>query len=226
MFMIPWKLLDKAEIAGDRSEMLLYQRGEEFSIRVKGCELMNSRVHGSEDLLAHHACARIKERTAPQLLIGGLGMGFTAAAALQMLHPQSRVIVAELVPAVVEWNRRFLGHLADHPLDDQRLTVREEDVAQVLRKDQNAYDAILLDVDNGPKGLSHKGNDWLYGNAGLKAAHAALRPTGILAVWSASQDIAFATRLATNGFNVEELAVRAREGSKGNRHTIWLATRT
>jgi len=223
--MIPWQLIDSAQAPGNGEELRLYRRGSEFSIRVAGCELMNSRVHGSEDALANLACARIADRPAASILIGGLGMGYTTAAALQRLGAAGRVTVAELLPAVVKWNRGPLAELAGHPLLDDRVTVLETDIARILRMEQQAYDAILLDVDNGPVGLTHRSNDWLYGQAGLEAAFAALRPAGVLAVWSASPDRAFTRRLGQTGFEVEELSVRARETGGGGRHTIWLARR-
>ncbi|MBT0652456.1 spermidine synthase [Geomobilimonas luticola] len=224
--MIPWEFVDRARVPGDSAELGLYARGKEFSIRVNGCELMNSRIHGSEDALAEYACARIGNRPSPRILIGGLGMGFTTAAALRLLGTESRVVVAELVPAVVEWNRKFLGELTGHPLRDPRVTVREADVALVLRTEHQAYSAILLDVDNGPEGLTRKGNDWLYTDAGLKVAFTALQPAGVLAVWSAGPDLAFTKRLCRAGFDVEEFGVRARGSAGGNRHTIWVATRS
>jgi spermidine synthase len=224
--MIPWKFLDSAQVPGGSAEMRLYDRGGEFSIRVNGCELMNSRVHGSEDALAGFACARIGSRSSPRILIGGLGMGFTIAAALHRLDSESRVEVAELVPKVVEWNRKFLGELNGHPLQDPRVTVREADVALILRTEHQAYNAILLDVDNGPEGLTRKGNDWLYSEAGARSAFAALKPAGVLAVWSAGPDLAFARRLRRVGFEVEEFSVRARGPAGGNRHTIWIASRS
>jgi spermidine synthase len=181
---------------------------------------MNSRVHGSEDALAEQTCARLAGRAKPRLLIGGLGMGFTLAAALRQLDEQAQVVVAELVPAVVAWNRGPLGEPAGHPLQDPRVTVREGDVARILSAEQQGYDAILLDVDNGPEGLTRKENDWLYGVNGLNAAYTALRPGGVLAVWSAGPDPDFMQRLRKVGFEVEEVRVRA-HGSKGARHVIW-----
>jgi spermidine synthase len=223
--MIPWKLLDRAPVPGGAGELMLYQRGEEFSIRLtRRGELMNSRVHGSEDALAQLTCARLAGRARPRLLIGGLGMGFTLAAALRDLGPDAEVVVAELVPAVVAWNRGPLGAPAGNPLRDTRADVQEIDVARLLRSERNAFDAILLDVDNGPEGLTRDANDWLYGNGGLAAAFAALRADGILAVWSAGGDSDFTDRLRRAGFEAEEIRVRARI-SKGARHTIWLARR-
>jgi spermidine synthase len=223
--MIPWEFLGSAQAPGNGPELRLYKRGEEFSIRVNGCELMNSRVHGSEVALAELACARIADHPCPRVLIGGLGMGYTTAAALRRLGAEGQVVVAELVPAVVEWNRGPLAALAGHPLQDVRVTVREVDVAQILKEEHRAYDAILLDVDNGPEGLTRKCNDWLYARAGLDAAFAALRPAGVLAVWSAGPDEAFFKRLCQAGFQVDEARVRARGSRGGSRHTIWLAGR-
>lgn len=223
--MTPWILLDSAQVPGDGGELRLYRRGDEFSIKVVGRgELMNSRVHGSEDALAEQTCARLRKDTTPRLLIGGLGMGFTLAAALRHLGAQAQVVVAELVPAVVAWNRGPLGESAGHPLEDPRVSVREGDVARVLKTGQQAYDAILLDVDNGPEGLTRKQNDWLYGMNGLNAAYAALRPQGVLAVWSAGPDPDFVQRLRKVGFEVEELRVRG-HGTKGARHIVWFASR-
>ncbi len=221
--MIPWEFIDSSKVPGSRGELCLYRRGGEFSIRVDGCELMNSRVYGSEDALARLACEKIAARPGPRILIGGLGMGFTMATALQQLGQEAQIVVAELVPSVVEWNRGVLADLTGHPLEDARVIVREADVADVLREENMAYDAVLLDVDNGPQGLTRQGNDWLYTSAGLTAASEALRPGGVLAVWSASPDRVFARRLSRAGFDVEEIRVRARGKRGGARHTIWIA---
>ncbi len=223
--MNPWKLLDIAQAPKKGGELRLYQRGAEFSIRVDNHELMGSHEHGSEEALGELACARIADRSRPLVLIGGLGMGYTLAAALRRLGPEGRIVVAELVPAVVAWNRGPLGHLAGHPLQDQRVVVREVDVAQILRSEQLAYDAVLLDVDNGPEGLTRKGNDWLYSLTGLSTAFEALKPGGVLAVWSAGPDRAFTQRLQKVGFKVDEVRVRARGARGGARHAIWLAGR-
>lgn len=223
--MIPWELLGSAQAPGSGEELRLYRRGGEFSIRVNGRELMNSRAHGSEDALAELACAKIADRHCPRVLIGGLGMGYTTAAALRRLGTGSQVMVAELVPAVVEWNRGPLADLAGNPLRDGRVTVREVDIAGILRAEHRAYDAILLDVDNGPEGLTRKGNDWLYSQAGVDAAYAALAPAGVLAVWSAGPDSAFAKRLSRAGFEVNEVCARASGSGGGGRRTIWLAVR-
>jgi len=224
-FMIPWELLDSAQVPGNAGELRLYKRGAEFSIRVESRELMNSRIHGSEDALAELTCARIAERPRPRILIGGLGMGYTLATALHRLGATAKVIVAELVPAVVAWNRGPLAHLAGHPLQDGRVTVREVDVARIIEEGRERYDAIMLDVDNGPNSLTVKSNDWLYARVGLEAACAALRPKGVLAIWSAVPDRVFAQRLRRAGFTVDEVPVRARGPRGGRRHTIWIAER-
>lgn len=222
--MIPWMLIDTATLPASSETLSLYRRGDEFSIRGDGFELMNSRRHGSEVALAQMACQRISGHQRPRILIGGLGMGYTLAAALEELDADSSVVVAELVPAVVQWNRGPLAHLAGNPLADGRAAVREIDIAEDLKSSRAKYDAILLDVDNGPDGLTRKANDWLYSNSGLKAAFKALRFGGILAVWSAASDRSFTQRLRRIGLQVEEVWVPAR-GRKGGRHTIWLATR-
>jgi spermidine synthase len=223
--MIPWQLLDNTQVPGENNDLRLYKRSGEFSIRVDGTELMNSRVHGSEDALAQLACARIASLPCPHVLIGGLGMGYTLAATLNRLGTESRVVVAELVPAVVAWNRGPLAALAGHPLDDGRVTVQEVDVAHILRAEHRAYDAILLDVDNGPRGLTRKSNDWLYTPIGLEAAFTALRPAGVFALWSASPNRAFAQLLSNAGFRVDEERVRARGTHGGGYHTVWIAER-
>lgn len=223
--MKPWVLLDTVAAATGAEQLRLLQRDTEFSIKVGNYELMNSRAHGSEEALAELACAHIASRPHVRLLIGGLGMGFTLAAALRALPADSEIVVAELIAAVVRWNRGALAHLAGNPLNDARVHVREVDVAHILREAPRTYDAILLDVDNGPDGLTRKDNDWLYGLAGLSAAHDALRAGGVLAVWSAADDAAFTKRLVKTGFDVEEKRVRARGARGGSRHIIWIATR-
>lgn len=222
--MRPWQLLDTAAVPGNGGELQLYQRGDEFSIKLAGRgELMSSRVHGSEEVLAEQSCARLGVEH-PRLLIGGLGMGFTLAAALRHVGEQARITVAELVPAVVTWNREQLGGCAGYPLQDPRVSVHDGDVAQLLKRNEAVYDAILLDVDNGPEGLTHRNNNWLYSMDGLNAAYAALRPAGILAVWSAGAAPEFTQRLQKVGFEVDEMRVRA-HGKKGARHTLWFARR-
>ncbi len=220
--MRPWELLDTTTVPGAGSELRLYRRGEEFSIKVGRSELMNSRVHGSEDALAELACKRLGDKSQPRILIGGLGMGFTLAAALQQLGPDAEIVVAELVPAVIEWNRGVLSSVAGHPLESKRITVHEGDVGQLIRSEQGVYDAILLDVDNGPEGLTRKENDSLYSPAGLSSALAALRSGGIFGVWSISPDHRFSKRLQHAGFKVEEIRAPARGRHGGGRHMIWL----
>ncbi|MDH3325142.1 MAG: hypothetical protein OEM38_00330 [Gammaproteobacteria bacterium] len=224
--MTPWVLLDSAQVPGNGGELQLFQRGDEFSIKIagRGGELMNSRVHGSEDALAEHTCKRLAGCKNPRLLIGGLGMGFTLAAALQHAGDQAEVVVAELVPEVVKWNRGPLGVFANNPLQDSRVTVREGDVGRVMKSEQGAYDGIMLDVDNGPEGLTRKDNNWLYSVNGLNAAYAALRLQGVLSVWSAGPDKNFTQRLRKVGFDVDEVRVHA-HGGKGARHNIWFAKR-
>jgi spermidine synthase len=223
--MIPWEFLGSARATGDGEELSLYRRGNEFSIRVKTCQLMGSSAYGSEEALAELACARLVGRPRSRILIGGLGMGYTVGAALRHLGPESQVVVAELVPAVVEWNRGPLADLAGRPLEDPRVTVRVIDVARILRAEKDAFDAILLDVDNGPEGLTRKGNDWLYAQVGLETALAALRPAGVLGVWSSHSNRAFTRRLRRVGFAVDEVSVRARGPRGGPQHIIWLAQR-
>jgi spermidine synthase len=222
--MIPWIQLDSANVPGGREELRLKRRGGEFSIMLGANELMNSRLSGSEEALAWLSCAKIRGRQRPKMLIGGLGMGFTLRAALAELAPDATVVVAELVPAVVAWARGPMGELFAGSLDDPRVDVRLADVADLIASGKGVYDAILLDVDNGPDGLSRRENDRLYSMAGLAAARSALTPGGVLAVWSAHPDKGFAARLRQSGFEVDEVNTRAR-GKRGARHVIWLATR-
>lgn len=224
--MIPWSLIDKAPIPGGEGELRLMRRGEEFSIRLGANELMNSRLSGSEEALATLSLERLRSRPMPRVLIGGLGMGFTLRAALAVLDADARVIVAELVPAVVAWARGPMAELHGASLSDPRVSIEEGDVARLIRSGAARYDAMLLDVDNGPEGLTRDANDGLYAKAGLSAARAALKPGGVLAVWSSSgPDEAFKHRLRQAGFGVEEIKVRARGGKGGARHIVWIATR-
>ena len=222
--MIPWLQLDSAKVPGGREELRLKQRGGEFSIMLGANELMNSRLSGSEEALARLSCARISGRKQPRMLIGGLGMGFTLRAALAELGQDATVVVAELVPSVVAWARGPMAELFAGSLDDPRVEIREADVVDVIRSGKGVYDAILLDVDNGPDGLSRSANDRLYDMQGLAAARAAVTSGGVLAVWSAHPDSGFAARLKKSGFDVEEVNTRAR-GKRGARHVIWLAAR-
>jgi spermidine synthase len=222
--MIPRTRIGTALVPGTAIELQLYQSGELFSIKIPGRgDLMNSRMHGSERALAELACARLGHAHKPRFLIGGLGMGFTLAAALTAAGPTAEIVVAELVPEVVDWNRTLIGAPAGHPLADPRASVYVGDVADLIRAPSERFDAILMDVDNGPEALVRRENEWLYGDAGLRAARAALRPRGILAVWSASQDPAFSKRLARAGFDVSEHVVRPHRAGKGPRHVIWIA---
>lgn len=223
--MIPWTEIDRAKIPGRNGDITLLKRDREFSIRTAGTELMNSRRHGSEDALATLTCNRIKRMPCPKVLIGGLGMGYTLAAALERAESRTQFTVAELIPAVIKWNRQHLGHLAGMPLEDPRVTLKEGDVTEIIKKGEFAWDAILLDVDNGPKALTRKANDYLYSKPGLKAAFSALCPGGVLSVWSSEPDEAFTRRLKQCGFRAETATVRARKPGKGSRHTLWLAQR-
>ncbi|NOT32950.1 MAG: hypothetical protein HOP12_02135 [Candidatus Eisenbacteria bacterium] len=223
--MIPWVRLGEAIVPGQADPMILERRGDEYVIRVGSRALMGSRAHGSEAALAEWTCVRIADHPDPRVLIGGLGMGFTLAAALRHLPATARVVVAELVPAVVDWNRGALAHLADRPLDDPRVEVFVGDVAEPMRSGRSGLDAILLDVDNGPTGLTRSANDALYSLTGLRVAFDALKSGGVLGVWSVQGDPGFTQRLEAAGFQVEERSVRARV-TRGGRHTSWLATRT
>jgi spermidine synthase len=222
--MIPWELLDSARVPESGEEMRLYRRGAEYSIRVDEYELMNSRAHYSEDLLAEIACERLGNRPDLRILIGGLGMGYTVSAALKRLGASGRVVVAEIVPAVVDWNMGIIAGLAGSPLKDARVSVRKADVALIMRERRGAYDAILLDVDNGPAGLTRKDNIWLYQPTGLAAAYEALRPGGMLAIWASGPDKAFVKLMRHAGFIAEELSAK-RVPRGGGKHTIWLARR-
>lgn len=220
-----WDLVETALIPGDGGEMQLYQREDEFSISVADSGvLMNTWAHQSEDALAELSCRKIKGRENPRVLVGGLGMGFTLAAALSHLGPDAEVVVAELLPAIVTWNRGPLGNHAGNPLNDERTTVKVGDVAKIIRAERKGYDAILLDVDNGPNGFTSKKNDWLYTTDGLTEAYTALRPEGILAVWSAGPSRNFRERLRKIGFTVQQCRVPEQD-DKGDLHAIWLAER-
>ena len=229
--MLPWRECGRADIPGESAPLVLRQRGHEFVIRVGGVALMSSEAHGSEEALAETACRAIADRVRPAVLVGGLGMGFTLAAALRELPAEARVVVAELIPAVVEWNRGVLADLAGRPLEDARVEVHVGDVAEAMRGSSQAssgghcaFDAILLDVDNGPDGLTRPGNGGLYSDAGLQVARGALTRGGVLGVWSVAADPGFTRRLQDAGFRVEEREVRARR-TKGGRHTLWLGVK-
>ena len=219
------KLLATARIPDTDTELKLHAHADRFAISIAGHgELMNSRVHGSEIALAELTCVRIGNRETPSLLIGGLGMGFTLAATLDAVGPEARITVAELVPEVVEWNRDLVGKAAGHPLKDARCDVYIGDVAQLLRDQPGSFDAIMMDIDNGPEALIRSENDWLYSSAGLAATKRALKAEGVLAVWSASPKKWFTDRLARAGFEVDLQLVRPHRAGKGARHYIWFAT--
>jgi spermidine synthase len=222
---IPWSLIDTAPVPDSTEGLRLMRRGAEFSIRLGHNELMNSRKGGSEAALAGLGCERLKGRERAEILIGGLGMGFTLRAALAALGAQARITVAELVPAVVAWARGPMAEVFGGSLSDPRVRIHEGDVVPLIAHARSAFDAILLDVDNGPAGLTRITNDGLYDGAGLSAAHGALRPGGVLAVWSAGPDADFTRRLRQSGFGVEEVRARADGARGGARHVIWIATR-
>ncbi len=221
--MIPWLHLDTAKIPGG-GELKLLRRGNEFSINAKAGVLMNSRMSGSEITLAELACARLQGRRACRMLIGGYGMGFTLRAALAGLGKDARIVVAELIPAVIAWARGPMAELTAGCLDDARVSIQQGDVADMIGAANASFDAILLDVDNGPDGFSRSENDGLYGLAGLLAARRALRAGGLLMIWSAAPNKAFANLLANAGFAVEEIQARANKG-RGGRYVIWVAVK-
>jgi spermidine synthase len=222
--MKPWRVLGIAQIPNNGGELKLSQRDQEFSIRLSGIrgELMNSRVHGSEEALAELGCKGLLDVADAQVLVGGLGMGFTLATALKSVASTATVTVAELIPEVVEWNQGPLGECAGKPLQDNRTQIHLGDVGQLLTEKHQSFDAILLDIDNGPEGLTHEDNSWLYSTQGVNAMYQALRPEGIVTIWSAGPDPMFTIRLKKAGFKAETRTVRARPG-KGSRHTIFLA---
>jgi len=209
-------------ISPDGTDMKLVRRDTEYIILANGKSLMSSRMHGSEEALATLGCRRARTLEQPSVLVGGLGMGFTLRATLELLPPDAQVVVAELLPAVVEWNRGPLGPLAGHPLKDKRVRVEVRDVRLALSSGRNAFDALLLDVDNGPAAFSSTDNVGLYDDRGLASARAALKLGGVLAVWSAREDRKFEQRLRYNGFGVHVERVRGRLKKGGPRHVIFL----
>ena len=220
--MIPRELLGTAIVLGGGEELRLFRRGKDYMIVLNRNELMNSRMSGSEEALATMTIERLGKRDG-HLLIGGYGMGFTLRASCGSLSPKGKMTVVELVPEIVTWAKGFMAELTGDFLDDLRVELVIGDVADAIRAGQ--YDAILLDVDNGPDGLTRHANDRLYSAQGLAAAKAALRPGGILAVWSAAPDRHFARRLSEAGFAVDEVTLAARANGKGPRHTIWFANK-
>jgi spermidine synthase len=219
-----WITIESTTVPGSDTELTLSQCNDDFAIRLSGLpgDLMNSRRHHSEDMLAEFACTRLSAIENARVLVGGLGMGFTLAAVLKTVGVSAEVIVAELVPAVVEWNRGLLGRCAGRPIEDGRTRVHLGDVADLIKQRAGKFDAILLDVDNGPDPMTHSDNEWLYSRSALKRIFEKLRPEGIVAIWSASADQAFTNRLRKTGFNVQLRTVRARPG-KGSRHKIFVA---
>jgi spermidine synthase len=219
-----WTTIESTTVPASDTELTLWQCNDDFAIRLSGVpgDLMNSRRHHSEDALAEIACTRLSASENARILVGGLGMGFTLAAVLKTVGESAQVIVAELVPAVVEWNQGVLGRCAGRPLEDARTRVHLGDVAELLKQRANTFDAILLDVDNGPEPMTHSDNEWIYSLPGLQRIYEKLRPEGIVAIWSVKADQVFANRLRKIGFNVQLRTVRARPG-KGSRHTIFVA---
>lgn len=220
--MKPRELLATAQIPGGE-ELRLYKRDADYIIALGANELMSSRLSGSEEALALLTCDRLQNVEAPHLLIGGYGMGFTLRAALARLGPQARFTVIELIPEIIEWARGPMADLAAGCLDDPRVNLIMRDVSRAIAATERAFDAILLDVDNGPDGLTRAENDHIYTLLGLQEAKRALKPGGVLAIWSAAQNERFARRLKHAGFQVEEVMVRAGRNNKGARHVIWFA---
>jgi spermidine synthase len=219
----PWELLGQTRTP-QGEELTLTRHGSEYVILARGQALMSSRRHGSEEALASFACGRARTLEAPCCLVGGLGMGFTLRAALDLLPPDASVIVAELVPAIVDWNRGPLGPLAGHPLRDKRVTIEISDVAATLVSRPGQFDAVLLDVDNGPAAFTAADNAGLYDDRGLATARAALKPGGVFAVWSSREDRRFEQRLRYAGFDMTVERVRGRLKKGGPRHTIFLGS--
>jgi spermidine synthase len=222
----PWVLIDSAPLPDGRGDIRLIQRADEFSIMLGTIALMNSRLSGSEEAMAGLSWRKIHDRPKAHMLIGGLGMGFTLRAALAELPATAKITVAELMPAVVAWARGPMAPIFGNCLEDPRVTIQVSDVGRVMKAGKATYDAILLDVDNGPDGLTVETNDALYSAAGLRSAKAALRPGGVLAIWASAPDRAFTQRLQKAGFTVEEERVRASSKGRGSRHVIWLAINT
>jgi spermidine synthase len=217
-----WELLGETSTP-DGTDIRLTRRDDEYVMLANGKPLMSSRLHGSEEALATLGCSEARRQASPRVLVGGLGMGFTLRAVLDALPSAASVIVAELLPAVIQWNRGPLATLAGSPLQDPRVRIEVADVGVLLREHHGRFDAILLDVDNGPAAFTVGGNANLYDNSGVAAAYAALRPGGTLAIWSAWEDRKFEQRLRYYGFTVSVERVRARLKKGGPRHAIFLA---
>lgn len=219
--MKPWQLIGET-VTTDGTALKLIRHDNEYNITANGKGLMASVMSGSEEAMAEFTCDRLRLVENACVLIGGLGMGFTLRAALDLLRPDARVVVAELLPIVVEWNRGPLGPLAAHPLNDRRAEIKIGNVAAILRSEHSAFDAILLDVDNGPSAFTDSSNAWLYDDQGIAAAHAALKKHGVLAVWSAFPDRKFEKRLRRGGFAVRVERVRGRHKDGGPHHVIFI----
>jgi spermidine synthase len=224
--MIPWIQIDTTRVPGADVELRLMRRGTEFSMMLGQNELMNSRLSGSEEALATLTAKKIETVKCPHVLIGGLGMGFTLRAALAVLGPDARITVAELVPAVVAWARGPMADIFGNSVNDPRADIRETDVVDIIKASSSTFDAILLDVDNGPEALIREANNALYDLNGLQSIRRALRPGGILAVWSSGPNLAFTKRLRSADFEVNEVNVRATTKRSGAHHVIWFATKS
>lgn len=223
--MIPRILIESVKMPRGGKELRLFQHDKDFMIYSGTFELMSSRAHASEDEVAKLAMQKVAGELNPRVLIGGLGMGFTLRAALNALPKKVEVIVAEVVPEVVKWNQGVLAHLSGNALEDKRVSVREVDAAELIEEGQNGYNAIVLDLDNGPEGLVLESNDWFYSFKGLKVIMNALRPRGVLGIWSAGPDNELTYRLKSVGFFVEEIRARARPNGKGAHHYLWIASK-
>lgn len=209
----------------DGDELALFRHDADYSIKVNRQELMTSRAHESERELARLGCARIQERPNPTVLVGGLGMGFTLREALDLLKPGASVVVGELLPVIVEWNRAFFGDLTGHPLRDPRVTLTLGDVTGLIRNAEHAYDAILLDVDNGPEAFTLSGNSRLYSREGLQACMRALHAKGCLSIWSVSGDPAFEKRLRQERLFFRRVAAPAYKGARTLSRCVWVIAR-
>ena len=221
--MTPWTRIDRAD-APDGTRLELWRRGKDFSIRANGQLLMNTRVHGSEESLAELALSSLSGRAKVSVLVGGLGCGYTLAATLPRVGPDASIVVAEVEPAVVRWNRELLGELNGKPLDDARVSVIEGDICELFRSPRQRFDAILLDVDNGPRAVARESNGWLYSAAGLAGIRKALTPRGVLALWSAGPEVGFSERLRAAGLRVVLHRVRSHPSLARRQHMIWIGT--
>jgi len=220
--MKPWETIDKVR-SEDGTELSLVRRGDEWVVRCDGKPLMSTRQHGSEEALARLGLAQVVKPK--KVFVGGLGLGFTARAALDLMPLDSRLIVGEFTPAIIEWNRKYLGAFARYPLDDARVEVRAIDAVEHIYRSTRVYDAILLDIDNGPSAMVHQANDRLYSAAGISACYAALIPGGTLAVWSAGPDAAYLKRLNKGGFDASAPVAPSRGDQGGVHHVVFVARR-